>query len=105
VALLASLGTIPVVLSLIAFNERFAVRTWAPGAPQVVVDLLNPATILLVFMAIHSFLTWKISGSRRLGAIALFSSFLAAFVVLTIVGTFFRGPNWIWVWPWQAVAH
>jgi hypothetical protein len=56
-------------------------------------------------MAMHSFLTWKISGSRRLGAIALFSSFLAAFVVLTFVGTFFRGPNWVWVWPWQAVAH
>jgi hypothetical protein len=21
-------------------------------------------------------------------------------VVLTVVGTFFRGPNWAWVWPW-----
>jgi hypothetical protein len=24
---------------------------------------------------------------------------LAVFV-LTVVGTFFRGPNWAWVWPW-----
>ena len=23
-----------------------------------------------------------------------------AVIVLTIVGTFFRGPNWAWVWPW-----
>ena len=29
---------------------------------------------------------------------------LLAFIVLTIVGTYFRGPNWGWVWPWREVA-
>ena len=28
--------------------------------------------------------------------------FLCELVVLTAVGTFFRGPGWSWVWPWQA---
>jgi quinol-cytochrome oxidoreductase complex cytochrome b subunit len=23
-----------------------------------------------------------------------------AVVALTVIGTFFRGPNWAWVWPW-----
>jgi len=23
-------------------------------------------------------------------------------VVLTSVGTFFRGPGWSWVWPWAS---
>ena len=26
--------------------------------------------------------------------------FIAVAMVLTIVGTFFRGPGWSWVWPW-----
>jgi quinol-cytochrome oxidoreductase complex cytochrome b subunit len=28
--------------------------------------------------------------------------FLMEAVVLTAVGTFFRGPGWAWVWPWSA---
>jgi len=27
--------------------------------------------------------------------------FLLELVVLTAIGTFFRGPSWGWVWPWQ----
>ena len=27
--------------------------------------------------------------------------FLFELVVLTTIGTFFRGPGWSWVWPWQ----
>lgn len=27
--------------------------------------------------------------------------FLFELVVLTAVGTFFRGPGWSWIWPWQ----
>jgi len=27
--------------------------------------------------------------------------FLFELVVLTAIGTFFRGPGWAWVWPWQ----
>jgi Cytochrome b(C-terminal)/b6/petD len=26
--------------------------------------------------------------------------FITVAVVLTVVGTFFRGPGWTWVWPW-----
>jgi menaquinol-cytochrome c reductase cytochrome b/c subunit len=28
--------------------------------------------------------------------------FLSELVVLTTVGTFFRGPGWSWVWPWRS---
>lgn len=30
--------------------------------------------------------------------------FIVVAVVLTVVGTFFRGPGWSWVWPWRAHA-
>jgi ABC-type transport system involved in multi-copper enzyme maturation permease subunit len=27
--------------------------------------------------------------------------FIAVALCLTVVGTFFRGPGWSWVWPWR----
>lgn len=30
--------------------------------------------------------------------------FIAVAVVLTVVGTFFRGPGWSWVWTWRGHA-
>ena len=30
--------------------------------------------------------------------------FIAVAVCLTVVGTYFRGPGWSWVWPWRTHA-
>ena len=38
---------------------------------------------------------------ERRTAIAVFTTLAAVMVVLTITGTFFRGANWAWVWPWK----
>jgi len=27
--------------------------------------------------------------------------FISVAIILTVVGTFFRGPGWSWVWPWR----
>ena len=32
---------------------------------------------------------------------AVFLLLMLAAVVLTVIGTFFRGPYWSWVWPWN----
>lgn len=37
----------------------------------------------------------------RKAAVAIFTVFLVAWVVLTLIGFAFRGPNWGWVWPWE----
>ena len=37
---------------------------------------------------------------ERRFANSLFAVLALAVVVLTVIGTFFRGPNWAWVWPW-----
>jgi menaquinol-cytochrome c reductase cytochrome b/c subunit len=29
-----------------------------------------------------------------------FTFFLAFWTILTIIGSFFRGPGFNWVWPW-----
>ena len=31
--------------------------------------------------------------------------FVAIAMVLTIIGTFFRGPGWAWVWPWMDIPR
>ncbi|MGE5177759.1 MAG: hypothetical protein ACM3PF_01560 [Bacteroidota bacterium] len=31
--------------------------------------------------------------------------FVAVAVILTLIGTFFRGPGWKWIWPWQGSMH
>lgn len=33
----------------------------------------------------------------------IMSWFLVAAITLTVIGTFFRGAGWAWVWPWGAV--
>ncbi|NNL14813.1 MAG: cytochrome bc complex cytochrome b subunit [Acidimicrobiia bacterium] len=43
------------------------------------------------------------AGDRRT-ANTVFVVVLVAFVVLTVVATYFRGPNWDWIWPWQALS-
>lgn len=38
---------------------------------------------------------------RRL-ANSIFGGLAAAAIVLTLIGSLFRGPNWAWVWPWAS---
>ena len=39
-------------------------------------------------------------GTRKV-AVAVFTTFMIIWIVLTLIGFMFRGPNWGWVWPWQ----
>jgi quinol-cytochrome oxidoreductase complex cytochrome b subunit len=39
-------------------------------------------------------------GVRKVAKV-VFTMFLVAWVVLTLIGFAFRGPNWSWVWPWE----
>lgn len=41
------------------------------------------------------------SARMRKAAVAIFTVFLVAWIVLTLIGFAFRGPNWTWVWPWE----
>jgi len=72
-----------------------------------VIVALVPALIMasLMFMAAHSSEKSPSRFRRYLAARPLsywvMSWFLFELVVLTAVGTFFRGPGWSFIWPWQ----
>lgn len=41
--------------------------------------------------------------SDRKVAIVTFTMFLVFWAVITLAGSFFRGPGWLWAWPWDHV--
>lgn len=73
-------------------------REWFPHIPQLVITAINPGTVLTAIYAGYSLLLVKRLNSTRAGALGLFTCFLCGFLVLTVVGTYFRGPNWHFYW-------
>jgi len=69
--------------------------------PQVA-GVLVPTAILIGLVALP-----YIDRSPRMGsgtrkvAVTTFTVFLVLWIILTIIGFAFRGPNWDWVWPWE----
>jgi len=71
----------------------------ALSMPNVIVPmiLMNvPIVVLLILVKV----IYKPSGARDY-MFALFTGFVVAYVVLTIVGSFFRGEQMILMWPWD----
>jgi hypothetical protein len=82
-----------VVIVLCVFFAVFDV--WVALVPTVTVAAVMAAAVR------------KAAGGEKHGLAAkplsfwIMTWFLCELVVLTAVGTFFRGPGWSWVWPWK----
>ncbi|NUN47247.1 MAG: cytochrome b N-terminal domain-containing protein [Candidatus Brocadiae bacterium] len=98
------LGT---VLALEAIAIRFGwLRQWFPGTPQLLITAINPGTVLTLIYGLYSVYIVRRFNSMRAGALGLFTCFLMGFLVLTVIGTWFRGPNWDFYWsPSQWPGH
>ena len=95
-ALLVGFGA---ALAIESFVIRFGwIREWYLHTPQLVITMLNPGTLLATAYGVYSVWLVKRHGSTRAGALGLFTCFLCGFVVLTTIGTYFRGPNWVFYW-------
>ena len=82
------------------------IREWFPAVPQLVITAVNPGTVLTLAYAVYSLWLVRRFNSARAGALGLFTCFLCGFVVLTVIGTYFRGPNWHFFWsPADWPAH
>jgi hypothetical protein len=81
-------------------------REWFPDVPQLVITALNPGTVITAIYAVYSMWLVKTFNSTRAGALGLFTCFLCGFVILTVIGTYLRGPNWEFYWlPSQWPGH
>jgi len=84
-----------VLLALILFLVVFDV--YAVLAPTLVIGacMLLAARQLIRVSPVQRWLT-----SRPL-SFWIMTWFLLTSSILTVIGTFFRGPGWSWVWPWS----
>jgi cytochrome b-561 len=63
-------------------------------------------TILVLALVVLPYVDRRPDGAgrwfapERRVANTVFTVVAAVLIVLTVIGTFFRGPNWAWVWPW-----
>lgn len=67
----------------------------------IVPALIVFALVLLPYLDRHRRGVGVWFSRERKVAVTLFSICLTAAVILTIVGTAFRGPNWSFQWPWK----
>lgn len=87
------------VIGVVTFAVKYGwIRQWWPAGPQLLITAVNPGTVITALYAAYSLWVVKRYDSTRAGAVALFTCFLCGFVILTIVGTYLRGPNWGFYW-------
>lgn len=97
-------------LSLVLIDEYLPAGGGAYGVAPFLSNLGLPPAVgyILVPTALMIFIPWSLAiiVKRRWDAdtreimIALYSFFLASFIVLTIIGTAFRGHGMQLMWPW-----
>lgn len=97
---LITLGVATVLAVLaVAIPVNFGwIRNWFPDASQLIVIAVNPGSLLMLAYAGWSLLVLRLTRSKRMAALALFTCFVVGFVILTYVGMELRGPNWDFFW-------
>ena len=71
---------------------------WTRTAPAVVGLIANPGSILAALYAVWSWWVLRSTSSTKMGVFALVSSSLTGGIIITVVGIWLRGPNWVFVW-------
>ena len=67
----------------------------------VVPGLLVTALVLLPYLDRKRVGVGRWFARQRVVANTIFTVCLIAAIVFTVIGTFFRGPNWDWIKPWK----
>src|SRR5712692_1429977 len=88
-------GFLSILVTLVAFLAIF--RAWTVLVPTVAVA--GPLSFSY-FLKREGRPAWKFLRTRPVSWWVM-TWFITVSLVLTLVGTFFRGPGWSWVWPWR----
>jgi len=68
----------------------------------LVAGVLLPGGIIVALIALPFIDRSPHTAARfRKVAVVTFTLFMVAWILLTIIGFAFRGPDWGWVWPWN----
>jgi menaquinol-cytochrome c reductase cytochrome b/c subunit len=106
-AIIGGAWAVVLIPILILFDNFVGVRPFVhslgidPATAEVIAEFIIPITLMLGLPAILVVLLRPLRPSRRDVLIALFTGFVVTYLVLTVVGTAFRGEGMKLYWPWQ----
>ncbi|HWU39033.1 MAG TPA: hypothetical protein VN203_15385 [Candidatus Acidoferrum sp.] len=90
-------------------KDRLLIFLVVVGTLCVVLALFDAWTVLIPTLLVAGLMLYSLFSagnnkylSTRPISWWVMTWFVAVAVVLTVVGTFFRGPGWSWVWPWRS---
>jgi len=92
-----------VLTSAVVLLDEYIIRIkgWDLGVPLVVGQGLIPLSILLVTLAAYVLYLRKRRGADGVEVmVALFTVFIVSYIVLALVGVWFRGEGMTLAWPW-----
>jgi menaquinol-cytochrome c reductase cytochrome b/c subunit len=69
--------------------------------PTVAGVLIPSAIVIGLFALPYLDRNPALQPRARKVAMVVFTTFLVIWILLTLIGFAFRGPNWGWVWPWE----
>ena len=95
----AALGAVVTVAAVVANEPLRRARPWFPGLPPAVRGGVIPLAVAVILVAIVAWVSRRRGGSRLETVQAAFTFVAASFVVLTVIGVFFRGQGMALVMP------
>jgi quinol-cytochrome oxidoreductase complex cytochrome b subunit len=95
----ASLAVVVTVAAVVANEPLRRTRPWFPGLPPAVRGGVFPLAVAVILVAVVAWASRRRGGSRLEVVQAAFTFVAASFVVLTVVGVFFRGQGMSLVMP------
>lgn len=102
-AVAAIAGLIATPLLILVDEHVIGPAGWWPGTPSLVSHGAVPTVLTLAGLGAFYGLARKRSGASINESVqALFVLLVAAFLVLTVTGIWFRGESMALVWPWQS---
>ncbi|MCB0020275.1 MAG: hypothetical protein KDE09_20930, partial [Anaerolineales bacterium] len=105
---LAAVGVALVAIPLLILTDEFVLDFpgWLPSLPTIISNGIIPlAILLLLLIGFHDSMKKLFSATHCETMQATFIFLLTAFIVLTVVGIWFRGSGMALMWPWDVVVH
>ncbi len=100
VAALVAIIFTPIVIVADEFVIDFT--AWVPGLPTIVSNGILPVAFGLAGIVVFYWLvTKKFAATNNESIQSVFVLFIAAFIILTITGIWFRGKGMALMWPWE----
>ena len=89
---------IVVVIAVVLTVLLLRVGAWDATIPVLVISALMALAAMWAGHPAGRFQNWL---SAKPLSFWIMTWFLMEAVILTTVGALFRGPGWVWVWPWR----